>query len=79
MAILELVPNSEKPRFDVSEILEWLDRSKECVKEYEVTSIAIAWTDREGRTGSGYIANNPAPLLGALELIKREILDREFE
>lgn len=79
MAVVELVPKTSKPTPDVSEVLEWLDRTKENVIKYGVHSIAIAWVDAEGGTGSGWISHQPAALLGSIEVCKSEFLAANIE
>jgi len=79
MSVINLVPKSDKPHPEVEDVLSWLDRTKECVLEYGVTNIAIAWVDEKGGTGSGHICFQPAALLGSIEIMKKELFDNTVE
>ena len=79
MAIVKLVHKTEETKPDVSEVLDWLERTKDLVKRDGVTNIAISYVTEDGRIGSGYISYQPAALIGATVLLQEEIIASQYE
>lgn len=71
MAILELC---KKP-MPSTELLDFLDHFRKQVQEGMIDGIAIAYTTSDGYTGSGWQAPRVTTMVGAIEMMKQELLN----
>lgn len=60
-------------------LIELLERQLEKARKGEILGAAIAFTYGDNSTGSAFIANWPAALLGELRILEREIVDAEID